>query len=255
MRARMREAGASFSFEVRLGIRASYRSPRRAQQLAGQNCTIVATDVVGFGGQARTDADRIAIRAGTVAMTEGAFMGIWADCGWQDCGDGAIVVIPPDTPTSEVLRSLLGVLPPAVSQHNAAHGPGAQIQLRVSVNVGPVATDATGLTGDAIIHAARMLDALPFKEAVARGAPAMGLIISPFVFDNAVRSGGLSGDAVWTQIATTVKERDLTAWYYLIGPEARNGSRRALPRVPFPRRQAPSGLLSGADQARPDESE
>jgi class 3 adenylate cyclase len=238
-------AAVRVSLSLNVEVGAAAIAPSQRAGLVGQNCTIVASDVVSFGASMRTDADRRAIRAATASMTEAAFQSVWPRCGSQDCGDGMIVVIPPDTPTTAVLSTLLAVLPAALAAHNAAHEPGASIQLRVSVHVGPVVADATGLSGDAIIEAARMLDAAPFKDAVARSAPAMGLITSSFVFETAVRNGGLSGDRSWTPIAATVKERDLAAWYHLVGPgrqvEAEPGGRlqarlAALPRVPFQRR-------------------
>jgi class 3 adenylate cyclase/heat shock protein HspQ len=189
-------------------------------RLIGQNCTIVATDVVGFGAGARTDEDRLVIRAASTAMTEAAFKTIWSECGWQDRGDGLIVIIPPDTSTAAVIGSLLTALPAALAEHNSEHEPGARIQLRVSVHVGPVVADANGLTGDAIIEAARMLNAAPFRDAVADKAPALGLITSSFVFETAIRNGGLLEDRRWTPVETTVKERQLTAWYHLLRPNA-----------------------------------
>jgi hypothetical protein len=245
-----REATLSLSVKlnVEIGIRAVYAEER--PRLIGQNCTIVATDVVSFGACARTDEDRLVIRAATTAMTEAAFDAVWSECGLQDCGDGLVVVIPPDTTTAEVVAKLLTALPAALEQHNAAQRPGARVQLRVAIDVGPVFEDANGLSGDAIIATTRMLNAPQFKEAVADDAPALGMITSSFVFHSAIRNGGLLRDDSWTPLEATVKERRLTAWYHLVHPGAltaavagnrprlRLGTQRGvLPWVPSPRRQ------------------
>jgi hypothetical protein len=252
-----REASQNLSLKlhVEIGIRAAYASQR--PRLIGQNCTIVATDVVSFGASARTDEDRLIIRAATAAMTAAAFKTVWPACGLQDTGDGLVVVIPPDTTTATVVGNLLTALPAALELHNASQRLSARVQLRVAIDVGPVFDDATGFSGDAIIATTRMLDAPPFKYAVAAEAPALGLITSSFVFDTAVRNGGLVGDEPWTRVEATVKERQLTAWYHLVQPGAlteceagsphrlrlagrpgpQRGQQLAPPRVPSPRRQ------------------
>jgi hypothetical protein len=63
-----------------------------------------------------------------------------------------------------------------------------RIQLRVSVHVRTVQEDGTGMTGQVIIQVSRMLGSPAFSSP----APAvrLGLMVSPFVYDNYVSNGG-----------------------------------------------------------------
>lgn len=80
-------------------------------------------------------------------------------CGREDRGDGILMVIPPGVPTAETMEQLLRVLPRALDQHNGGQRNPAQFQLRLSVNVGPVVSDDMSVSGEAIIVAARMVEA------------------------------------------------------------------------------------------------
>jgi hypothetical protein len=134
--------------------------------LCGQNCTIVYTDVVGFGAPSRKDVDRLVVRRATTDMTVAALDPFWAACSFDDRGDGLLVIVPPDVPTLTVLERLIAVLPGELAKHNSSHGPPERVQLRVAVIVGPIVADTMGVSGEAIIHAARMLDAPEFKHAM-----------------------------------------------------------------------------------------
>ena len=191
---------------------------RAARVLRGQNCTVVFTDVVGFAADIRDDLDRLEIRQATADMTVNALSPFWAGCHCEDRGDGLLIVVPPDTPTAGVLERLTTVLPAELTRHNDSHRPALQVRLRVAVNVGPVVEDAIGLSGEAIIRAARMLDAPSFKQAVADQDCAVGIIASAFVYDTAIRHGGEAlGPAHYTEVLVSLKEACLPAWIRLVG--------------------------------------
>ena len=59
--------------------------------------------------------------------------------------------------------------------------------MRLAVNVGPVVSHMDGVSGEAIIVAARLIEAPGFKEALAGSTASLGVIASPFVYETAVR--------------------------------------------------------------------
>ena len=80
------------------------------------------------------------------------------------------------------MDQLLGELPAEIARHNEAHHDSARFQLRVAINVGPVVTDDLGVSGEAIIVAARLVEAPRFREAIANSRAILGVIASPFVY-------------------------------------------------------------------------
>ena len=57
------------------------------------------------------------------------------------------------------------------------------------MNVGPVVSHMNGVSGEAIIVAARLVEAPDFKQALARSTASLGVIASPFVYETVVRHG------------------------------------------------------------------
>jgi hypothetical protein len=117
----------------------------RMQVLTGENCTIIFTDVVGFGSPERNDRHRLIIRRENLEMTSASLKAIWDQCAYEDRGDGLLVVVPPNIPTTQVLEYLLIALPIALKRHNSIYVTGARIQLRVALDVGPVTSDPMAL--------------------------------------------------------------------------------------------------------------
>ena len=192
--------------------------PDTAPVLSGQNCTVVYTDVVGFADRRRTERDRLAIRHATAIMTMRALGPLWESCSWADRGDGMLIVIPPGIPTAAVVSRLLSVLPGELSAHNAGSDLAARVQMRVAIEVGPLVTDSFGVSGDAIILAARMLEVPALKRAIAQGMSPLGVITSAFVFDTVVRNcGDTLGAADYVSVQVKVKNSRIVAWFRLVG--------------------------------------
>ena len=164
----------------------------------------------------RTDRDRLLIREALFKMTQTAMQGM-PDARSEDRGDGFLTVVPPNASTARVIDQLLKKLPASLELHNSTQRESARFKLRLAVNVGPVVSDM-GVSGEAIIVAARLLEAPHFKEAVARSAAIMGVIVSPFVYETVIRHGADAGDvAGYSQVPVEVKESDTTAWMKLLG--------------------------------------
>jgi hypothetical protein len=128
-------------------------------------------------------------------------------------------VIPPSIPTVQVLRALFIALPDALRKHNVLYGVGAQIQLKIAVDVGPVTGDESGVSGQAIIDSARFLDAPPFKQAMAATHAVLGLVVSDFVYQSTVNLAECpTGPDSYSKIEVRVKEMYQRAWMLLVGP-------------------------------------
>jgi class 3 adenylate cyclase len=188
---------------------------RPPQPLNGENCTVFLTDVVGFGARTRNDKDRRIIRESLFGMTHTALEGI-RDVWSEDRGDGLLTVIPPTVSTAKVMNRLLEELFAALERHNCGQRESARFQLRFAVNVGPVVSDAMGVSGEAIIVAARLVDAASFKEALVKSKANLGVIASAFVYETVIRHDANPHDvASYAQVRVEVKESATTAWMKL----------------------------------------
>ncbi|WP_141579047.1 Crp/Fnr family transcriptional regulator [Actinomadura sp. WMMA1423] len=188
---------------------------------AGQNCTIVYTDVAGFSSPLRNDVDRIDVRRAMYRALREAFeeSGVpWHACHVEDRGDGALIVIPPQVPTATVVDPMLVSLGLRLRRHNHRSSGAVRVQLRVAVNVGPVMPDPPGVAGSSIITTARLLDAGPLKERLAATGADLGVIASRFVYDSViVPSPGHVTAAEYERITCRVKESELEGWIHLRG--------------------------------------
>jgi CRP-like cAMP-binding protein len=190
-------------------------SAKRPQRLNGENCTVFLTDVVDFGARTRTDGDRLLIREALFKMTQKAMRG-FPDAQSEDRGDGFLTVVPPNTSTARVLNQLMNEVPAALELHNGTQAEQARFKLRLAVNVGPVVSHMNGVSGEAIIVAARLVEAQDFKDALAGSTASLGVIASPFVYETVLRHGSDPHEvASYSQVPVEVKETDTTAWMKL----------------------------------------
>jgi Cyclic nucleotide-binding domain len=195
-----------------LNVEHPWRPPH---PLNGENCTIFLTDVVGFGARTRNDKDRRIIREALFGMTQAALEGIH-DAWSEDRGDGLLTVIPPTISTAKVMNQALEELSASLERHNCSQRESARFQLRFAVSVGPVVSDAMGVSGEAIIVAARLVDAVSFKEALAKSTASLGVIASTFVYETVIRHDANPHDvASYAQVPVEVKESATTAWMKL----------------------------------------
>ncbi|QKG22026.1 hypothetical protein [Actinomadura verrucosospora] len=213
---------------------------------SGLTCSVLFCDVAGFGDPARDDEDRRVVRQVTYGVLLAALeaSGVTdADHYREDRGDGALVIVSPAVPTASLIDPLADRLATALRLHNHRAGAAVRVQLRVALHVGPISADAEGVSGGAIIHAARLLEAPALKDALARTGADLGLIVSPFVHDGFVAHlHGPIDPAAFERVEVKVKETTTEAWIYL------SGAART-PAVPEPPAAPPS-----ADPRRLDRS-
>jgi CRP-like cAMP-binding protein len=192
----------------------------RRLNLNGETCTVVLTDIAEFGGLYRTEEDRQFVRRALFEMSQAFLDGFGALCSCEDRGDGFLLIVLPGIPTARVVEHLLRELPPRLLRYNHRYSAALQIRLRVAVSVGPVVSDLMGVSGDAIISAARLVEAPVLKESMLARRPNLGLITSEFVYDMAIRPAiGDRRPAGYEQVQVTLKEASFAARMTLIDPD------------------------------------
>ena len=208
------------------------------------NCSIVFTDVAGFSDPARNDGDRDVVRTAMYEILQSGFdaAGVpWAGCYREDRGDGAVIVVPPTISTQRLVDPLMAELAGRLRQYNRRASAVVRIQLRVALHVGPVGRDAEGLTGQAVIAAARIVDAPAIKARLAVEQADLIFAASDYVYDQVVRNcGGQVDPVAFEHIQCQVKEMQVSAWAYLAG---RAAPTPGLGAVPSPATAAAPGPL------------
>ncbi|WP_285497009.1 cyclic nucleotide-binding domain-containing protein [Actinomadura sp. NBRC 104425] len=186
---------------------------------AGQNCTILFTDIVGFSGAHRTDEDRLVVRRVMYDLLRGALEHSdvpWEPCHREDRGDGALVIVPAEIPTRRVVDPMLARLTAGLRRHNRTAGEATRFQLRVALHVGPVVPDDQGVSGLAIIQTARLLDAPVLREWLDRTQADVGFIASAYVYEFVIaHAPGPVNPASYQRVTCKVKDAELTGWMHL----------------------------------------
>ena len=202
----------------------------------GQICPIMLTDITAFSAPGRNDEDRLNLRRTMYDMLQRAFEAAglpWQDLHKEDRGDGALIVIPPDTPATAVAAHVLGHLAAALRQHNQSARDALRMQLRVALHAGPVTGDAQGVTGNAINQTARLVQARILRKYLDETHADLGVIVSAYIYDNVIRQHGSqpTGAADYRKIRFQVKESALTAWIRLTGALADDQAERVSSRI------------------------
>lgn len=197
------------------------RVPGTAPRWTGQNCTILMVDIAGFS-RGRVDADRRAIRREMYDMLLAAFEHgavPWGDCHCEDRGDGALIIVPPGVPTATLVEPLLAHLAADLGRYNRRVAEQVRIQLRTVLHVGPVVSDPEGVTGEAIIHASRLLDSRTLKRRLAEQNADLAFICSDFVYQTVIAHLERAPiPALYERVNVRQKEARLPGWITLIGP-------------------------------------
>jgi hypothetical protein len=203
------------------------RAPATGPQLIGAtrwpplNHSIFVTDIANFGDPRRDDDDRRAMRQALYRILREALEASnvpWPSCLHEDRGDGVLTIVPPTVSTVSLVDPLVALLAAELKRHNRRAGDPVRIQLRAALHVGPVFQDDTGLCGQALIHAARMLDAPVLKHTLAATNADLAFIASAHVYDTVIRHAvGLVDPAAYQRVRFQVKKSKSTGWMYLAG--------------------------------------
>jgi hypothetical protein len=189
-----------------------------------QNCTICLTDITAFSDSFRSDHDRLTVRAAMYQMLTDAFNDSdvpWLACHREDRGDGVLIVIPPSIPTGLVVEAVVTRLAVALRRHNRRGPAATRIQLRVGLHVGPVTTDAEGVSGHAINQTARLIEAAAVKSSIAEACADLAFVTSESVYDTVISPKyGPADLAGYRETPLSAKGTKGVARMLLAGPEA-----------------------------------
>src|SRR4051794_33882211 len=181
--------------------------------------TILVVDVERFGDPARSNLDRLVVRAGVYRALMRAFAAVgapWSGCDREDRGDGVLVVIPPTVAKCVLIDPLAERLAAALVTHNHAHRFTGRIRLRMALHAGEIHYDDHGVVGRAVDHAFRMLEAEEFKVAFTRSGGVLAVITSSWFFEEVVRHGRTRLREAFRPVRVAVKETEATAWMWIL---------------------------------------
>jgi class 3 adenylate cyclase len=177
--------------------------------------SICVVDVAGFGNPDRTRPDHVTIRAGIHGGLRQACekTGIpWDSCHVEVVGDSVLVLIPAALPKGVLAGLLPSALCTELRTHNDTHPPVQRIKLRMALHAGEITRDDLGVTGSAIVHAHRLLDAATFKKACAGSRAPLGMIVSAWFYAEVVRHRPEYEPGTYRPVHVAVKETDGIGW-------------------------------------------
>lgn len=187
--------------------------------------SILVVDVESFGARWRTNESQVAVREGLYRVLEQAFTESaipWATCDREDRGDGVFVLAPPAVPKVLFVEEFPHSLARALHTHNETHRAEERIRLRMVLHAGEVTYDDHGVTATSINLAFRLLDAQPFKDALATSPGVLGLIASAWFFDEVIRHSRVSDPDSYRRVEVVVKETNVVGWIRLPDQPARS---------------------------------
>jgi len=209
--------------------------------MADEHTTICAVDIAGFGEMSRTRANYVALREGMYQSVEQAFLesGIpWEDCYQEGAGDGILALAPAGVGKGAFAEKLPLTLVSALQDHNSGHPPEERIRLRLVLHAGEITRDGRGVTGPAIIHAFRLLESPPLKEALSVSTGVLAIVSSAWFYDEVIRHHPEYAPEEYEQVAVDVKETNGFGWIRLPDGERREPdgprelARRKAPEAP-----------------------
>jgi hypothetical protein len=176
---------------------------------------ILVVDVESFSGGHRSEDHRRMVRAALREMliaTLGA-LGHDYEAGYHnDTGDGVVVFLTPEVPESRLVRQLPHELEVLLREHNSRYADGAQIRLRVALHHGQVFFDETGASAASVIHACRLVDSHPVRDALKRGEAPLSLIVSDDFYREVVRGEPAAAPGSYAEVQVSAKETDCVGW-------------------------------------------
>jgi hypothetical protein len=192
---------------------------------------VVAVDVEGFGRYSRNNINQVRVRHGMYRAVEWAFenAGIpWGSCYRDDRGDGVLILAPAEVPKALFVDRLPDGLVEALREHNKMHPAEERMRLKLALHAGEINYDEHGVTGAAINHTCRLLDADALKRALAESSAILAVIGSAWFFDEVIRHSEWSRAKLYRPMDITNKETTTRAWIRLVKGRVA-GRRAALP--------------------------
>jgi hypothetical protein len=191
--------------------------PAPIRQAKGE-LALVAVDIAAFGDPRRDDEVQIHLRkvlyhqlAEAFAMTDLP----WERCYREDRGDGALIIAPPDVEPTDMLDPLAHHLSALLRRSNKLASDTARLKLRVAVHRGRIHSDENGVTGRALVHLSRLLDAPALKRTLNASRSDLAMIVSDHLYIEAKAHGGFFNPARYRELAIRLKETRTRGWVWL----------------------------------------
>jgi class 3 adenylate cyclase len=143
----------------------------------------------------------------------------WSNCYHEDRGDGLVALAPPDESVETLIDPLVGHIRAGLNCYNTILASNARIQLRIAIHAGHVFTDARGISGDAVNHLFRLLQAPAFKARLTHCNSEVAVIASDHYYREIITysPGQISADC-FEPITVNIKETSSPAWAWLPPP-------------------------------------
>ncbi|GLY38384.1 NTPase [Amycolatopsis sp. NBRC 101858] len=183
--------------------------------------SLFTVDIEDFSARYRNDRARLAVRAAMYRLVHDSFTTAevdWDSCTYQDCGDGAVIIVPPKVSTVLLLDPLLPGLLAGLVDHNLRAPPAQRIRLRVAVHAGEITRDEHGVTGHDLVVVCRLLDSAELRAALAYADTPLAVGVSDHVYDTIVRHGyrGIE-PSTYHPVTVQVKKTRLHGWIHVPG--------------------------------------
>ncbi|MFI0446419.1 hypothetical protein [Actinomadura sp. 6N118] len=136
----------------------------------------------------------------------------WERCYREDRGDGALIVAPPDVPAYLFMDPLAHHLAAVLRYGNRLTSDLTRLQVRLAAHVGLVHCDVHGVTGRALNHLFRLIEADAFKSLLAARGSDIGLIVSDQLYTEVTGEGGLVNADAYQALECETKETKARAW-------------------------------------------
>lgn len=159
-----------------------------------QNHWILLLDIEDFS--LRAESTQATLHEGLYEVVEFAFRRTGLDlasCLVQDRGDGMLILVPPDTRPTLLLRELVRGLEDALIHHHGTYNHDHRMRLRLGFEQGLVHRRGDRWTSGAVNDLARLVDARPVKEVLARAGRAHLVVVVSEEFHRKVVLGRYPG--------------------------------------------------------------
>lgn len=187
--------------------------------LVTAHCTVVAVDIEGFGRHSRNNINQVRVRHGMYQAMQYAFdnVGIpWDSCYREGRGDGMLMLAPAEVPKALFVDRMPDALVDALRKHNKIHPAEERMRLKLALHAGEINYDFHGVTGYAINHTCRLLDADVLKSALGESSAILAIIGSAWFFDEVIRQSEWSHARSYRPTVVTNKETNTLAWIRLL---------------------------------------
>jgi class 3 adenylate cyclase len=191
--------------------------PAPIKQAKGE-LALVALDIAAFGDPRRDNEIQLHLRRALYDRVVEAFAMTrlpWRGCYHEDRGDGALIVVPPEVEPTDLLDPLAHHLTVLLRRSNKMASDSARLRVRVAVHTGRVRADECGITGQALVHLFRLLEAPAFKRALNASGADLGLIASDHLYAAARANGGFFDPDAYQALTIRLKETRARGWLWL----------------------------------------